>query len=87
MAPKSLAEIEDEVVRTVQSSIMTDRGVDVRTDLQVTPPFADPTCTQALFRCCLQAPPETIKIARNTDVQIASALFMGRLPGILQMLK
>ena len=35
MAPDSLADIEDEVVRTVQSSIMSDRGVDVKTDLQV----------------------------------------------------
>ena len=35
MAPDSLADIEDEVVRTVQSSIMSDRGVDVKRDLQV----------------------------------------------------
>lgn len=35
VAPQSLADIEDEVVRTVQSTIMTDRGVDVRRDLQV----------------------------------------------------
>ena len=37
VAPDSLADIEDEVVRTVQSSIMSDRGVDVKTDLQVSP--------------------------------------------------
>lgn len=30
-----MADIEDEVVRTVQSSIMTDRGIDVKRDLQV----------------------------------------------------
>ena len=35
VAPQSLADIEDEVVRTVQSTIMTDRGVDVKQDLQV----------------------------------------------------
>ena len=35
VVPQSMADIEDEVVRTVQSSIMTDRGVDVRRDLQV----------------------------------------------------
>ena len=35
VVPHSLADIEDEVVRTVQSSIMTDRGVDVKRDLQV----------------------------------------------------
>ena len=35
MIPHSLADIEDEVVRTVQSKIMTDRGVVVKQDLQV----------------------------------------------------
>ena len=35
VVPHSMADIEDEVVRTVQSRIMTDRGVDVRRDLQV----------------------------------------------------
>ena len=35
MVPQSMADIEDEVVRTVQSRIMADRGVDVRRDLQV----------------------------------------------------
>ena len=35
VAPDSLADIEDEVVRTVQSSIMSDRGVNVKRDLQV----------------------------------------------------
>ena len=33
--PQSMADVEDEVVRTVQSSVMTDRGVDVKRDLQV----------------------------------------------------
>ena len=35
VAPRSMADIEDEVVRTVQSSIMTDRGINVKRDLQV----------------------------------------------------
>lgn len=35
VVPHSLADIEDEVVRTVQSSVMTDRGVDIKRDLQV----------------------------------------------------
>ena len=35
VVPHSLADIEDEVVRTVQSSVMTERGVDVKRDLQV----------------------------------------------------
>ena len=35
MVPRSMADIEDEVVRTVQGTIMTDRGIDVKRDLQV----------------------------------------------------
>ena len=35
VAPRSMADIEDEVVRTVQGTIMTDRGINVKRDLQV----------------------------------------------------
>ncbi len=34
VAPRSMADIEDEVVNTVSSSLLSDRGINAKTDLQ-----------------------------------------------------
>lgn len=35
MVPRSTAGIEDEVVATVSGSLLSDRGIDAKTDMQV----------------------------------------------------
>ncbi len=50
--PRSMADIEDEVVNTVSSSLLSDRGIDAKTDLQACSPLSIPNMPWTCSRSC-----------------------------------